>query len=93
VITKIRGIQRYSMGGIGGFVARAQAGGAGNLLTTSLKGMTSGIWYGESFISLCNTVGAAIGLLALAVGVVVGAFKFMTASLNSTEAGSQKLAK
>jgi hypothetical protein len=40
------------MGGIGGFVARAQAGGAGNLLTTSLKGMTSGIWYGESFISL-----------------------------------------
>jgi hypothetical protein len=40
-----------------------------------------------------NTVGAAIGLLALAVGVVVGAFKFMTASLNSTEAGSQKLAK
>jgi hypothetical protein len=32
---------------------------------------------------------AAIGLLALAVGVVVGAFKFMTASLNSTEAGSQ----
>jgi hypothetical protein len=30
---------------------RAQeAGGAGNLLTTSLKGMTSGVWYGESFI-------------------------------------------
>jgi hypothetical protein len=52
--------------------------------------MTSGIWYGESFISLLATpVGAAIGLLALAVGVVVGAFKFMTASINSTEAGSQ----
>jgi hypothetical protein len=30
--------------------------------------MTSGIWYGESFISLLATpVGAAIGLLALAV--------------------------
>jgi hypothetical protein len=38
--------------------------------------MTSGIYGMESFISLLATpVGAAIGLLALAVGVVVGAFK------------------
>jgi hypothetical protein len=31
-----QGINLFN-GGIGGFVARAQAGGAGNLLTTSLK--------------------------------------------------------
>jgi hypothetical protein len=70
-----------------------EAGGAGNL-TTSLKGMTSGV-YGmvkASLSFLATPVGAAIGLLALAVGVVV-AFKFMTASLNSTEAGSQNSAK
>jgi hypothetical protein len=56
--------------------------------------MTSGV-YGmvkASLVFLATPVGAAIGL-SLAVGVVVGAFKFMTASLNSTEAGSQKLAK
>jgi hypothetical protein len=64
-----------------------EAGGAGNLLTT-LKGMTSGV-YGMVTSLLATPVGAAIGLLALAVGVVVGAFKFMTASLNSTEAGSK----
>jgi hypothetical protein len=51
------------------------------VLTTSFKGMTSGV-YGMVKASLaCKPVGAAIGLLALAVGVVVGAFKFMTASL------------
>jgi hypothetical protein len=85
--TKSRGIQGINLfnGGIGGFVARAQeAGGAGNLLTTSLKGMTSGVYGMVKALSLLATpVGAAIGLLALAVGVVVGAFKFMTASLNS----------
>jgi hypothetical protein len=49
VITKpnqeaFKGINLFN-GGIGGFVARAQeAGGAGNLLTTSLKGMTSGVY-------------------------------------------------
>jgi hypothetical protein len=51
----------------------AQEGGAGNLLTTSLKGMTSGV-YGmvKASLVLATPVGAAIGLLALAVGVVVG---------------------
>jgi hypothetical protein len=43
-----QGINLFNGGII--FAARAQeAGGAGNLLTTSLKGMTSGVWYGESF--------------------------------------------
>jgi hypothetical protein len=78
VITKpnpkaFQGINLFN-GGIGGFVARTEAGGAGNLLTTSLKGMTSGV-YGmvkASLVFLATPV-AAIGL-ALAVGVVVGAF-------------------
>jgi hypothetical protein len=47
VITKpnpgIQGINLFN-GGIGGFVARAKKLGAGNLLTTSLKGMTSGVY-------------------------------------------------
>jgi hypothetical protein len=48
VITKpnqeaFQGINLFN-GGIGGFVARAQEAGAGNLLTTSLKGMTSGVY-------------------------------------------------
>jgi hypothetical protein len=37
--------------------------------------MTSGV-YGMVLHYLATPVGAAIGLLALAVGVVVGAFKF-----------------
>jgi hypothetical protein len=52
--------------------------------------MTSGVYGMVKLLVFLTPVGAAIGLLALAVGVVVGAFKFMTASLNSTEAGSQK---
>jgi hypothetical protein len=44
--TKSRSIQGINLfnGGIGGFVACTEAGGAGNLLTTSLKGMTSGVY-------------------------------------------------
>jgi hypothetical protein len=38
-----QGINLFN-GGIGGFVACTEAGGAGNLLTTSLKGMTSGVY-------------------------------------------------
>jgi hypothetical protein len=82
-------------GGIGGFISRSQeAGGAGNLLTDSFKGMTAGIFgmIKASLAFLATPIGVALGALGLAVGLVVGAFKFMTASMNSTEAGSQKLA-
>jgi len=83
-------------GGISGFISRSkEAGGAGNLLTESFKGMTVGMYgmikAGLAFIA--TPIGAAIAILAVAIGAVVGAFKFMTASMNSTEEGSQKLAK
>jgi hypothetical protein len=83
-------------GGLAGFSQRAaEAGGAGNLLTQSFKGMATGIMgmvkAGLAF--LATPIGVAIGVLAVAVGAVVGAFKFMTASMNSTEEGSHKLAK
>lgn len=83
-------------GGIGGFIQRSkEAGGAGNLVTESFKGMTTGIFgmikAGLAFIA--TPIGAAIAALGLAVGVVVGAFKFMQTSMNSTEAGANKLAK
>jgi hypothetical protein len=38
-----QGINLFN-GGIGGFVLLQEAGGAGNLLTTSFKGMTSGVY-------------------------------------------------
>jgi hypothetical protein len=52
-------------------------------LTTSLKGMTQRcIWYGESFIGLLATpVGAAP---IISTSCWWWAFKFMTASINST---------
>ncbi|MEW5675549.1 hypothetical protein ABGT15_04490 [Flavobacterium enshiense] len=83
-------------GGIGGFIQRSkEAGGAGNLVTESFKGMTAGLYgmikAGLAFIA--TPIGAVIAALGLAVGVVVGAFKFMQASMNSTEAGANKLAK
>jgi hypothetical protein len=81
--------------GIGGFVSQSQkAGGAGNLLggafNTIKVGILGALKAGLAFIA--TPVGAVIAALAVAVGAVVGAFKLATASLNSTEKGSQKLA-
>jgi hypothetical protein len=55
--TKSRGIQGINLfnGGIGGFVARAQAGGAGNLLTTSLKGISGVYGMVKASLVFCNT--------------------------------------
>lgn len=83
-------------GGIAGFTQRAQAaGGAGNLLSQSFTQLASGIAgatrAGLAF--LATPLGAAIGALAAVIGIVVGAFKFMAASMNSTEEGSQKLSR
>ncbi len=83
-------------GGLVGFIDRAkEAGGVAPLLkngfgtiTTAIGGMIK-----ASLAFIATPLGAAIAAIAVVVGVVVGAFKFMTASMNSTEAGSQKLAK
>jgi hypothetical protein len=83
-------------GGIAGFTERAQAaGGVMPLMQAGLKGVTAGI-RGATVASLAfiaTPLGAVLAIIAGIVAVVVGAFKFMTASMNSTEAGSQKLAK
>lgn len=83
-------------GGLTGFISRAnEAGGVGPLMTTTFTAIRTGIigatQAGLAF--LATPIGAFLGALAIAVGIVVGAFKFMTASMNSTEEGSQKLAK
>lgn len=81
-------------GGIGGFVSRSQeAGGAGNLLATSFNGITAGlkgmVLAGLAFIA--TPIGIVITALAVAVGVIVGAFKLMVSGMKSTEEGSNKL--
>jgi len=81
--------------GIGGFISKSkEAGGAGNLLggafTTIRIGILGALKAGLAFIA--TPIGAVIAALAVAVGLVVGAFKLATASLNSTEQGTQKLA-
>lgn len=81
---------------LGGFVRNAQeAGGAGTLIKNSFSALTTGIIgatkAGMAFIA--TPIGAAIAAIAATVAVVVGAFKFMSASMNSTEEGAQKLSK
>lgn len=83
-------------GGLIGFISRAHdAGGVGELLNNSFKAMTQGLFglvkAGIAFIA--TPIGAVITAIALAVGVVVGAFKFMVNEMSKTEEGSNKLAK
>lgn len=83
-------------GGLGGFIQRSkEAGGVGPMLSGAFQSITTGLIgatkAGIAF--LATPIGAAIAALAIAVGLVIGAFKFMTASMNSTEEGSAKLAK
>lgn len=82
-------------GSLGDFLQRSQqAGGAGNLLTGAFTAIRTGILgalkAGLAFIA--TPIGATIAALAVAVGLVVGAFKLATATLKSTEEGTQKLA-
>lgn len=82
-------------GGIMAFTERAkEAGGTGPLLSGAFGAIRAGILgalkAGLAFIA--TPIGAVIAALAVAVGAVVGAFKLATASLRSTEAGTQKLA-
>lgn len=84
-----------SSGGISGFIGKArEAGGAGPLLAKTFTAIRVGIMgavqAGIAF--LATPIGAAIGILAVTVGLVVGAFNFMKNAMNSTEEGSNKLA-
>jgi len=83
-------------GSLGGFIKQAQsAGGVAPLITGTFAAMRAGIigatQAGIAFIA--TPLGAAIAAIAVVGALLVGAFKFMTASMNSTEEGSQKLAK
>lgn len=85
-----------SQGGLLGFLKTSQqAGGAAPLLQGMFAAVRTGIigatQAGIAFIA--TPIGAFIAGLAVTVALVVGAFKFMTASMNSTEEGSQKLAR
>ncbi|WP_123902583.1 hypothetical protein [Flavobacterium hibernum] len=83
-------------GGLGGFMEKSkEAGGVAPMLkgafgtiTTAIGGMIK-----ASLAFIATPLGAAIAAIAIVVGLVVGAFKFMTGAMNSTEEGSQKLAR
>jgi len=83
-------------GGLSGFTERAQAaGGVGPLLGKSFSAMATGLWGAvkASVAFILTPLGLTLAAIAAAVLLVVGAFKFMVASMNSTEEGSNKLAK
>jgi len=83
-------------GGLSGFIERAkEAGGAAPLLQGTFAAIRTGlIGATEAAIAFIATpLGAALAVIAAVVALCVGAFKFVTASMNSTEEGSQKLAK
>ncbi|HRE77098.1 MAG TPA: hypothetical protein PLL09_04650 [Flavobacterium sp.] len=74
-------------GGISGFIERSkEAGGAGNLLTTSAKGMTTG---------LAGVTKASLAFIATPIGAVlallVGAFALIKNAMNRSEEATNKL--
>lgn len=72
-------------GGLTGFIQRSQeAGGVTNLLTNSFKGMAKGIigMTRASIAFLATPVGAVLGVIAGAVGLVINAFKRSEESTN-----------
>ena len=74
-------------GGIAGLSQRSkEAGGAGALLSKSLKGVTSGIWGATkaSLAFLATPIGVVVGAIGIALGAVVGYLK-------STQAGMDKV--
>lgn len=76
-------------GGISGFISRAQdAGGAGNLVTNAVKGMTQGV------IGLTK---ATLGFIATPIGallaVLVGAFLLVKNAMNRSEEATAKINK
>lgn len=74
-------------GGLGGFIERSQqAGGVSNLLTSSLKGMTTGI-IGVTRASLAF-IATPIGAVIAAIGLVLGG---LITYLKSTQEGVDKI--
>lgn len=81
-------------GGIGAFIERSQqAGGVGNLLTTSLKGITSGI-YGmvkASLTFLATPIGAVIGAIGVVLGLVINYLKSTQSGIDAVTSVTRPL--
>lgn len=76
-------------GGLGGFAQRAQAaGGAGNLFTNAVKGITVGIW---------GMVKASLAFIATGIGAIIAAVGLATAGLvkglTSSQEGMDRITK
>lgn len=95
-ITEALGELNIFNGGLSGFISKSkEAGGvapfvqgAFGTITTAIGGMIK-----ASLLFIATPLGAALAAIVAVVGSVVGSFKFMEASMNSTEEGSQKLAR
>lgn len=83
-------------GGLSGFIAKSkEAGGVAPFVTGAFGTITTAIggMIKASLAFIATPLGAALAAIAAVVATVIGSFKFMTSAMNSTEEGSQKLAR
>lgn len=81
-------------GGISGFIQRSQeAGGVGNLLTTSLKGISQGIigMTRASLAFLATPIGAVIGAIGLALGALISYLKSSQSGIDAVTSVTRPL--
>ena len=81
-------------GGISGFIQRSQeAGGVGNLLTTSLKGISQGIigMTRASLAFLATPIGAVIGAIGLALGALITYLKSSQSGIDAVTSVTRPL--
>lgn len=81
-------------GGISGFIQRSQeAGGVGNLLTTSLKGISTGIigMTRASLAFLATPIGAVIGAIGLALGALISYLKSSQSGIDAVTSVTRPL--
>lgn len=81
-------------GGIGAFIERSQqAGGVGNLLTTSLKGISTGIigMTRASLAFLATPIGAVIGAIGLALGALITYLKSSQSGIDAVTSVTRPL--
>jgi len=81
-------------GGLSGFVQRSQeAGGVGNLLSTSLKGISTGIigMTRASLAFLATPIGAVIGAIGLALGALITYLKSSQSGIDAVTSVTRPL--
>lgn len=81
-------------GGIGSFIERSQqAGGVGNLLTASLKGITTGIigMTRASLAFLATPIGAVIGAIGVVLGLVINYLKSTQSGIDAVTSVTRPL--